>query len=135
MLHGNATSRCWKFNQHGSNTQVMILLARFFCILALTAFGAGAVANSAESSVMVSGMMTADGMTAMDDCDACGTPDTGFKGSVCDFVCNATAMVALPVVSTDAGAVPFSSTHERLPERTARGITGPPAKEPPRFYF
>lgn len=111
----------------------MILLARLFCFLALMAFAVGAVAHSAGSTAMASAMITAD--AGMDDCDACGDPEAGLKGAVCDFVCNVTGMAAVPVISADTGHVATSITHDRMPERVARSITGPPAKEPPRLHL
>ena len=114
----------------------MILFARLFCFLALMAFAVGAVANSAGSAAMASAMITVDaGMSGMDDCDACGDPEAGLKGAVCDFVCNVTGMAAVPVISADTGHVATSITHDRMPERVARSITGPPAKEPPRLHL
>lgn len=114
----------------------MILFARLFCFLALMAFTVGAVAYSAGSAAMASAMITADaGMSGMDDCDACGDQEAGLKGAVCDFVCNVTGMAAVPVISADTGHVATTITHNRMPERVARGITGPPAKEPPRFHL
>ncbi len=85
---------------------------------------------------MASAMITADvGMSGMDDCDACGDPEAGLKGAVCDFVCNVTGMAAVPIISADRGHVATSMAHDRMPERVVRGITGPPAKEPPRFHL
>ena len=114
----------------------MEFFVRLFCFVALTAFAVGAVAHSAGSAAMASALITADaGMSGMDDCDACGDPEAGLKGAVCDFVCNVTGMAAIPVISADTGHVATSITHNRMPERVARGITGPPAKEPPRFHL
>lgn len=114
----------------------MILFARLLCFLALMAFAVGAVAHSAGSAAMASAMITADaGMSGMDDCNACGDPQAGLKGAVCDFVCNVTGMVAVPIITTGTDPVATSMTHDRMPERVARGITGPPAYEPPRFHL
>lgn len=114
----------------------MILLARLFCFLALMAFAVGAVAHSAGSAAMASAMITADvGMSGMDECDACGDQEAGLKGGVCNFVCNVAGMAAVPVASADTGHVATSIAHDRMRERVARGITGPPAKEPPRFHL
>jgi len=104
------------------------------CVLALLVFAGSAVAHSAGSVAMASEMIvTASGMTGMDDCDACSDPEAGFKGAVCDFVCNATGFAAVPVISTDAIHVAASDAHVKLPERAARSFSAPPAEEPPRF--
>ena len=110
--------------------------ARLVCILSLVAFAIGVVAYSAGTTTMASAMVTANaGMTANDDCNACDDSEPGFKGAACDFACNAAsavnyyanAAVANPAATPDRPAFQLAQiTH---------GMTGPPAKHPPRIFL
>lgn len=111
----------------------MKFLARITCILALVALAAGAIANSAGSAVMASAMVAAGaGMADMNDCDACGDTESGLGGLACDFVCNAPGIAAVQAPLADSVPAIAPDAHASLPERTAHGIAGPPAKQPPR---
>jgi hypothetical protein len=110
--------------------------ARLICILSLVAFAIGAVAQSSGSIAMASSMVTTDrGMMAMDDCDACDGLEDGKMGPVCNFVCNALGTAALLSIPAGTNRIAAAVAHEIQPVDVPHGISGLPAKQPPRFYL
>ena len=114
----------------------MTHVSRLVCILTLVALAIGVVAYSAGSTTMASAMMAADAdMYASADCDACGDSESGLKSAACDFVCNAAGMVTL--FASAAANSTFASPDSPQFQLTlaAEGLSGPPAKHPPRIYL
>jgi hypothetical protein len=105
-------------------------------IASLAAFAASSVAHAVGSARMASEMIAAGvEMTALADCEACDDDVTGSLGIACDFVCNSAAAAALVEASADSGPSAVTSAHGMPSERDYRGLTSPPAKQPPRLSF
>ena len=111
----------------------MNIVARFLCAFAIVALATSAIAQSAGAAVMASAMITAEaGMSGMDDCDACDDTETSI---VCDFVCNAPGMAAIPVPPAGPFPTIASDVHVSVPERSLRSVAAPPSTQPPRSYL
>lgn len=110
----------------------MRYLARLTMIAALAVFLAGSVLHAAGSAAMATETVAAD-MVAMADCGACGGEDAGAAGIACDFVCNVSGFAAMPAPAEGAGPVAASRARPAFANRSFRGLTGLPAKEPPRI--
>lgn len=114
----------------------MKFFARLVCVLALVAFAAGTVAQSAGSAAMASEMITADaGVTDMGACDACDVPEAGIVGISCDFVCAAGGLAAMSISPADSVATVASDRPAGMPARTAHGFAAPPSTQPPRTFL
>ncbi|MDF1671200.1 MAG: hypothetical protein P1U83_16480 [Roseovarius sp.] len=114
----------------------MKFFARLMMIASLAAFAASSVAHAAGSAKMASEMI-AEGveMTALADCEACDDDATGSLGIACDFVCNSAAAAALVEASAEFDPLAVSSAHGMPIARDFRGLTSPPAKQPPRLFL
>ncbi|RKF12471.1 hypothetical protein D6850_17515 [Roseovarius spongiae] len=113
----------------------MHLFARLMMTAVLAAFAASSVAHAAGSARMASEMIVAGVDVTGAGCEACDDDAAGTLGIACDFVCN--SAVAAALVETSAGCGPFavSSAHGMMIEQDFHGLTGPPAKQPPRLLL
>lgn len=68
-------------------------------------------------------------------CEACDDDTAGTLGVACDFVCNSATAVALVGASAEFGSIAVSSAHGLPIARDFRGLSSPPAKQPPRFLL
>ena len=114
----------------------MTLLSRLFLAIVLAAFAASSFAHAANSGAMAAEMIASDTtVTIMSGCEACGDADVDGKGIACNFVCNAgsfTAMLSPQMLSN------FQSGSDVLATSVVhdfRGLTSPPAKQPPRTFI
>lgn len=112
----------------------MKLFARLLLVTVLAVFTAGSVAFAAGSAQMAATMIVASDEAAMDmpECDPCGASDAGEMGIACDLVCGAGGFAAVLAPQTQSIV---QAPHEALWPAVAQGsygLTGPPAKQPPR---
>ena len=112
----------------------MHFVARLIIIAVLAAFAASSVAHAAGSARMASEMITAGAEMPGADCEAC-DGSAGPSGIACDFVCNSATAAALLETSAEFGLHAISSAHGMPIARDFRGLTSPPAKQPPRFLL
>lgn len=112
----------------------MKFVARILCLLSLVAFATSAVAHSASSAAMASAMITADAdASAKGDCAACDDQGAGLDTAVCNFVCNVAGLTAIEIRAAQ-GFSPFASVvRAPMAELRMQGLSGPPAKQPPRI--
>ena len=113
----------------------MRFLARLIMIAVLAAFAASSAAHAAGSARMASGMIAAGVDMAEDGCEACDDDTAGALGIACDFVCNSAAAAALLEASAEFGPLAVSSAHGMPIARDFRGLTSPPAKQPPKILL
>ena len=111
----------------------MMLLARLMLAAFLAAFAATSVGHAAGSGEMAAAMVLSDDAMETSDCVIpCGESDAGGLAVVCDIECGTGGVVAL--LAGQAHGV-FQEPQEifALPiAQTSNGLTGPPAKQPPR---
>jgi hypothetical protein len=116
---------------------IMRLIASLILATVLAAFVASSVVHAAGSAGMAAEMVASGATVAeMADCEACGDGESGANGIACDFVCGAGGFAAVPA-PVQTGSV-FQETSEALGHtlpRDFRGLTSPPAKEPPRILI
>ncbi|QIK42488.1 hypothetical protein [Pontivivens nitratireducens] len=112
----------------------MHFVARLIMIAVLAAFAVSSVAHAAGSARMASEMITAGAEMPGADCEAC-DDSAGPSGIACDFVCNSAAAAALVETSAEFGLHAISSAHGMSIARDFRGLTSPPAKQPPKFLL
>ena len=110
--------------------------ARLICTLALAAVALAVVLQSTGPDSMAPSAVAADaGMVAMGDCDTCNGMETGSQPSGCDPVCGTGGMFALRTLSTDVSPVAGADSYALMQAPTVNGLSGPPAKQPPRFLL
>ena len=112
----------------------MHFVARLIMIAVLAAFAVSSVAHAAGSARMASEMITAGAEMPGADCEAC-DGSAGPLGVACDFVCNSATAVALVGASAEFGPIAVSSAHGLPIARDFRGLTSPPAKQPPKILL
>jgi len=112
----------------------MRFFARLMIIAVLAAFAASSVAHAAGSARMASEMITAGVEMPGADCEAC-DDSAGPLDIACDFVCNSAATAALVETSAEFGPLTVSSAHGMPIARDFRGLTSPPAKQPPKILL
>ena len=111
----------------------MRFLARIFCVIALVAFAASAVAHSAGSAAIGSAMISQDAsMTDSAGCDACDDPQMSFSNMSCDLVCNAGGLVGMQMPLAVAVLDAAADSHTGAPISTLADIAGPLLAQPPR---
>ena len=73
-------------------------------------------------------------LPVLTDCTACDDGTAGTTGIPCDFICNP---VAAMLTEASAGNGPFlvSRVHDIPVKRDFRGLTSPPAEQPPRLFL
>jgi len=114
----------------------MQFLARFMMVVTFAAFAASSVVHAAGSAWVASGMIAADvEMTTLADCDACDDGVAGTLGIACDFVCNSATITAEPEASANSGPIAVPYNYGTPVAQDVRGLTGPPAQEPPRLFL
>ena len=111
----------------------MQLVARLILVAVLAAFAVSSVAQAAGSAGMAAEMV-ASGTATMDmaDCDACDDPESGGMGLACDFVCGAGSFAAVLAQQTDRFAQATGGPLDLPVANDLRGLSGSPAKQPPR---
>lgn len=111
----------------------MTSYARLILVAFLAVFAASTVAHVAGSAAMAASMIIAnDTAMGMADCKACGDSDASAGGTACDFVCGIGALAALPAHSCEGIANLSGQALKFAQARDFRGLTSPPAKQPPR---
>ena len=114
----------------------MKFVARILCLLSLVAFATSAVAHSANSAAMASAMITADVDASTDgSCAACDDQEAGLDTTVCSFVCNVAGLTAIEARSEHGFSAFASVVRAPMAEQGMQGLSGPPAKQPPRIYL
>ena len=113
----------------------MQFFSRFMMIAVLAAFAASSVVHAAGSARMASEMITAGAEMAGADCEACNDDAAGTLGIACDFVCNSAAAAALVEASADSGPFVASIAFGMPIAPDFRGLTSPPAKQPPKLLL
>jgi hypothetical protein len=112
----------------------MRLIASLILATVLAAFAASSVVHAAGSAGMAAEMIASGATVAeMADCEACGDVESGANGIACDFHCCAGGFAAVPAPAQTE--IAFRERGEALGHtltRDFRGLTSPPAKEPPR---
>ena len=111
----------------------MQLIARLILVAVLAAFAVGSVAQAAGSAGMAAEMV-ASGTAAMDmaDCNPCDDPEAGGMGLTCGFVCGAGSFSAVLAPQTDKFAPETGALFHPAIANDYRGLSGPPAQQPPR---
>lgn len=112
----------------------MKFFARLIVVTVLAAFAASSVAYAAGSAEMTAAMIASDDAAAMgmSDCDACGDADAGQTTFTCNFICGAGGFVPLLVPQSQGMFQSLRQTLAPVVTQDLRGLTGPPAKQPPR---
>jgi len=111
----------------------MQLIARLILVAVLAAFAVSSVAHAAGSAAMAADMVASETTTMdMADCDACADPESGAMDISCDFVCGAGGFAA--VLAQQCEAIASRPGEAAMPSATRdfRGLSSPPAKQPPR---
>lgn len=111
----------------------MKFFARLLLVAILAAFAASSVAHAAGSAGMAAAMIASD-EAAMDmsECDPCDDSNACEMGIACNFVCGAGAFAA--VLAPQTQGIIHAPRETLWPAITQDwyGVTGPPAKQPPR---
>ncbi|GHA19475.1 hypothetical protein V6617_18335 (plasmid) [Pelagibacterium nitratireducens] len=109
----------------------MKFFVRLIVVTVLAAFAASSVAHATGSAEMTAAMIASDD-AAMDmpDCDACG--DEGQTAFACDVICGAGGFASLLVPQSQGMFQSPRQTLNPVVTQNLRGLTGPPAKQPPR---
>ena len=111
----------------------MKLFARLVVVTVLAAFAASSVAYAAGSAEMTAAMIASDDAAMdMSDCDACGDADAGQTAFACNFICGAGGFASLLVPQSQGMFQSPRQTLSPVVTQNLRGLTGPPAKQPPR---
>lgn len=111
----------------------MKFIARLMLAAFLAAFAASSVAYAADSGEMAASMVLSDDAMEISDCATpCGEVDAGGSAVVCDIECGVGGFAA--VLATQTQGVFQAPWVIMAPPvaQTSDGLTGLPAKQPPR---
>jgi hypothetical protein len=112
---------------------MMTLLARLILAAVLAVFAASSVAYAAGSAEMSAAMIASDNAAmGMSDCDACGDADAGQTAFACNFICAAGGFAPLLVPQSQGMFQSPRQTLAPVVTPDLHGLTGSPAKQPPR---
>ena len=82
------------------------------------------------------GLINADVDASTDgSCAACDDQEAGLDTTVCSFVCNVAGLTAIEARSEHGFSAFASVVRAPMAEQGMQGLSGPPAKLPPRIYL